>query len=149
MISKIAVVIPIYKQFSNLNSAEKISLVQCYKVLNTYDIFFVTHEGIDTKEYQNTSIKSSTLHFNRNYFNDLKSYSQLLMTMDFYKSFSNYDFILITQLDVFVFSDMLERFCKLNYDYIGAPWFEGFNMATENSPIIGVGNGGFSLRKCL
>src|SRR5262249_21397293 len=31
------------------------------------------------------------------------------------------------------------------YDYIGAPWFEGWERAPIDAPIIGVGNSGFSL----
>jgi hypothetical protein len=41
----------------------------------------------------------------------------------------------------------LEFWCNKGYDYIGAPWFEDWNNATENSNFIGLGNGGFSLRK--
>jgi hypothetical protein len=33
------------------------------------------------------------------------------------------------------------------YDYIGAPWKRGWDSAEEDSPFIGVGNGGFCLRK--
>ena len=61
--------------------------------------------------------------------------------------FSAYEFVLFYQLDSFVFRDELSFWCDVNYDYIGAPWFEGFGNCTEQSPFIGVGNGGFSLRK--
>ncbi|MVM35208.1 hypothetical protein GO755_34615 [Spirosoma sp. HMF4905] len=50
-------------------------------------------------------------------------------------------------MDAFVFRDELMEWCRKGYDYIGAPWLEGWSMATPTSPFIGVGNGGFSLRK--
>ncbi len=52
--------------------------------------------------------------------------------------------MLIYHLDAFVFSDRLQEFLDMGYDYIGAPW---------PSPVICgekrlyVGNGGFSLRR--
>jgi hypothetical protein len=54
---------------------------------------------------------------------------------------------LIYQPDAFVFRDELAYWCGTGYDYIGAPWFKDWNIADGNSSFIGVGNGGFSLRK--
>jgi hypothetical protein len=46
-------------------------------------------------------------------------------------------------LDAFVFSDQLDEWCAMGYDYIGAPW-----IAKDKSfHFLGVGNGGLSLRK--
>ena len=50
-------------------------------------------------------------------------------------------------MDAFVFKDELKYWCNLGYDYIGAPWFDRYHESTMDSPIIGVGNGGFSLRR--
>jgi hypothetical protein len=61
--------------------------------------------------------------------------------------FSKFEFVLFYELDAFVFRDELDSWCDANYDYIGAPWFEGFANCSSQSPFIGVGNGGFSLRK--
>jgi hypothetical protein len=69
------------------------------------------------------------------------------MDVNFYRAFDGYDYILITQLDVFIFNDQFKKFASFNYDYIGAPWFENYGYATETSKLIGAGNGGFSLRK--
>ena len=76
----------------------------------------------------------------------------------------DYRYILIYQLDSFVFSDRLSYWCNFSYDYVGAPWL-GVNWHDEvrsllpfwerkgvfrkmlNVKISNVGNGGFSLRK--
>jgi hypothetical protein len=56
--------------------------------------------------------------------------------------------MLLYQLDAWVFRDELEYWCDKDYDLIGAPWFEGYGNADEDSPFIEPSaNGGFSLRR--
>jgi len=146
----VAIVIPIYKEFSDLNYEEEISLRQTYNILPAHDICFVTHKEININAYISNippGIKIKIFIFDKSYFADIAGYNRLLLGYHFYNSFQAYSHILICQLDVFVFSDMLAHFVKTDYDYIGAPWFEGFNAAQKDSKIIGAGNGGFSLRK--
>ena len=80
------------------------------------------------------------------FFKSKGAYNELMLSPFFYEAFLDFDYILIYQLDAFVFYDALEYFCSLGYDYIGAPvayhsWY-GVNKKTPR-----VGNGGFSLRK--
>ena len=77
------------------------------------------------------------------------AYNRLLKFPGLYKSFMAYDFMLIHQLDAFVFMDELHYWCERGYDSIGAPIFEGEVAATPDSPMIGQGNGGFCLRNIL
>jgi hypothetical protein len=147
---KIAIVIPIYKSFSELDHTELISLRQCYRVFHTYTFFFVSYKEIDIKAYElfgGDGLCIRPLFFDKSYFKNIDSYSRLLMSFHFYDSFKEYNYILIHQLDVFVFSDKIDHYVKLGYDYIGAPWFENYANATKSSKIIGAGNGGFSFRK--
>ena len=65
-------------------------------------------------------------------------YSQLLMTRDFWERFQG-DKILIYQEDSMLFHGEISEF--LEYDYIGAAWPIG-----QDDNLLGVGNGGFSLR---
>jgi len=133
--------IPIYKM--TLNELEKISLQQVVRILGRYPITFIVPESLLFNYGQEFS-KFKVERFPDKYFQNTSSYSQLLLTKEFYERFYEYEFLLIYQLDAFVFSDRLEEFCQLNFDYIGAPvpkccWppdMEGY-----------VGNGGFSLRK--
>jgi hypothetical protein len=147
---KTAVVLPLYKPFSSLDIIEKISLRQLYNVMHPYDIYFVTHSDIDIEAYKMTHGKQGRIrrvNFHKSYFENIEGYNRLLLSFHFYNTFKAYKYILVTQLDVFIFSDQLSHFTRLGYDYIGAPWFEGYGLATIESKIIGVGNGGFSLRK--
>jgi hypothetical protein len=86
----------------------------------------------------------------------------------FYKSFTDYQYILIHQLDAFVFEDQLKLWISKDYDYIGAPWIkravydlpiikqlmslesllkETLNLPDRQKLFNKVGNGGLSLRK--
>jgi hypothetical protein len=69
------------------------------------------------------------------------------MSKQFYRRFLNYKYILIYQLDAFVFRDELEYWCSLDFDYIGAPWFDDITLSLSEQKLYGVGNGGLSLRK--
>lgn len=144
------VVIPIYQ--SRLSKNEQCSLLQCFKILGKYPIKFVCPNDLNIEFYEkllnNKKYEFSFERFDDKHFENLNLYSHLLLNKDFYKRFINYEFMLVYQLDAWVFKDELEYWCNQNYDYIGAPWFEDYGKADENSPMLPfVGNGGFSLRK--
>ena len=148
MSSATKIVIPVYKQFSELNWYEQISFAQTIKIFAQDKFVFVTHAAIKVEDYVvGLQINYAVHNFSAHYFKDIAGYNQLLMAREFYESFSDSKFILICQLDVFVFSNKLPYFEALDYDYIGAPWFEHFGAADVDNKILGVGNGGFSLRK--
>lgn len=135
---KIGIVIPVYQEIKDNN--ELMALHQATKVLSKYPIIFVT---------PNLSITLpdgyEVRRFDPIYFKSTESYSRLLMTTEFYMEFSDFEYILIYQLDAFVFSDRLMEFCDLNYDYIGAPW--DYSAPLTRKMGVRVGNGGLSLRK--
>lgn len=144
----VAVVIPLYKE--KLDDNESISLNQCIKVLGNHPIKTIAPISLNTKFYSTFFAKLENYaaeQFQNKYFENIQGYNNLLLSSEFYKRFLNYKYVLIYQLDAYVFRDELRKWCKANYDYIGAPWFENYNRADERSPFIGVGNGGFSLRK--
>ena len=134
---QVVIVIPIYKE--NLKLSEKTALEQAYKVLGGYDICFMAPERMkgllesrgERAEYWPDDCFLST-----------RTYSHLLLTDEFYSRFASYEYMLLYQLDAFVFSDKLREFCSLGFDYIGAPMphWTGWKHTK-------VGNGGFSLRK--
>ncbi len=137
-----AVVIPIYKE--RLNELEKISLAQVQKILGKYQIIFVAPEGL--KCYYLTA-GCKIYYFPPQFFQSVGTYNEFMKHPLFYKAFLAYEYILIYQLDAFVFSDMLEYFCSLGYDYIGAAWYPLRKINLNGRQYkLSVGNGGFSLR---
>lgn len=153
------VVIPIYK--TQLSSYEQISLQQGIKILSSYCINFIAPTTLDTSWYEKYDIDIKR--FPDTFFLGVSGYNKLMMSQLFYESFVQYDYLLIYQLDGFVFEDNLKYFINLNYDYIGAPWINGQYIYKYNfkgmhklkkillylncADIVYVGNGGVSLRR--
>lgn len=142
---KVAIVIPTHK--SNLKTDDLVSLRHLKKHLGKYDRFFVVPEGTNEKNFKQKNVKF--IKFPEKYFKSWRGYNELLLQEDFYRQFTDYEYILIHQLDVLVFSDQLLYWSKQNFDYIAPPWFRpiiGIFSHKKGSPPSG-GNGGFSLRR--
>jgi len=168
---QVAIVIPFYK--NGLSALEAISLTQCVKTLSDYPIFVIKPASLElsaiTDEFRSLEIIS----FEDFYFEGVEGYNRLMLSPDFYQKFLAFEFILIHQLDAFVFRDELPKWCASGYDYIGAPWLKRladpdmikalktrlvtryhiFRNTFENGLPSDrqfdnkVGNGGFSLRR--
>ena len=151
MIDKLVnIVIPVYK--STPDKYELVSLMQSIKILSSYDFSVVCPENLDTEYYENlfitNNINYSVQRFDDKYFKDLNGYSSLMLNIHFYERYKDYKYILIYQLDAYVFRDELKYWCNLEYDYIGSPWPEGFPfLSGDNLVFSNVGNGGLSLRR--
>ncbi|TKC55816.1 hypothetical protein FBD94_24535 [Pedobacter hiemivivus] len=106
--------------------------------------------------------------FSKHYFESIKGYNQLMLSFDFYNRFSDFEYLLIHQSDVYLFKDELSYWCSQSYDYIGAPWYRPAKL--NKGPLYSwlfrnlwqpllvkkrkngwlynkVGNGGLSLRR--
>lgn len=144
MYHEVGVVIPYYH--CDLKETEKISLEQCMKILRKYPIIFVVPDDMNETDYP--AIPNVLFEVvPKEWLLSVVSYNQMMLRKEFYERFEEYKYILIYQLDAFVFSDRLMEMCQYGYDYIGAPWLEGFYYyVTAKRCIWRVGNGGFSLR---
>lgn len=134
----VAVAVPYYKRI--LSPDEEISFKHLRHFLGEYAIYLIAPQGlkIDCPGFR---IKR----FDDKFFRDAPSFSKFMLLSQFYESFSEYEYMLVYQLDALVFSDQLRPWCEMDFDYIGAPW-----LKFKNEPRQGfsrVGNGGFSLRK--
>jgi len=173
MAYKTAVIIPIYKP--EMDECEIISFIQVIKVLKDHDIIMVCPNELNLQEYKKLAVKYnkniSFQHFDNLFFEGINGYNKLMLSLSFYERFLHYDYILIYQLDCFVFKNELDIWTQKNYDYIGAPWLHNdrrtwwtfvnkirytlkalYRRYTNKTNTISigyykVGNGGFSLRK--
>lgn len=168
----VAITVPCYK--NTLKASEWASLKACIDKLGCYDIFIVAPLNLDLTNVINNSGSTQCLkteRFANENFLSLNAYNKFVLSEEFYSRFSNYDYVLIYQLDAYVFKDELEQWLNKGYDYIGAPWLskkyitsKGRNLlcrlATLFYCLCGkrrkyrkykcyglVGNGGLSLRK--
>lgn len=143
---KCVVLIPIYKDV--LSTDEKASLCQCFHVLKKYDKIFCCPKSLDITEYENlVGCSIQTFRCEDSYFMGIESYNKLMMSPFVYNAFACYDYMLIYQLDAWVFSDKLEEWCNKGYDYIGAPWFGEWKTHEDGEEMTDCGNGGLSLRR--
>ena len=138
----VAVVVPVYK--AQLSREEQISLQQLQRVLGDYPKIFFAPEGLDF-DYGELMQGFRIERFPAVYFSGFLGYSLLMLSVGFYQRFLAYDYILVYQLDAFVFHDALPQFCAMGYDYIGAPVYRC--APCWHAAGVQVGNGDFSLRR--
>ena len=143
------IIIPIYKSTPDPN--EKMSFNQCINILNKHRICIVSHNDLNLSYYTDLLISTSTdftvEYFDRSFFENLAGYNKLMLSFEFYQSCKEYDYMLIYQLDAWVFRDEFDYWCEKGYDYIGAPWFENHGSIEDGNKHWMAGNGGFSLRR--
>lgn len=134
---KCVIIVPCYKAYESHTRDEMQSNDQLIRVLGKHDICYIAPEGLELPN--GTRVE----YFSKDFFNDRMSYGRLMNDPNFYRRFSNYEYMLIYQLDCWVFRDELDEWCNKGYDYIGAPFF----VRWFSDRGLFVGNGGFSLRK--
>ncbi|MET3977581.1 hypothetical protein ABIB62_000147 [Mucilaginibacter sp. UYP25] len=167
---KVAILIPFYKD--SITEYEILALKQSQKILGDFPIIAIKPNWLqltdEVKEYLTDIIS-----FDDQFFANVPGYNALMTDSAFYKTFLNYEYILIYQLDAFVFKNTLNYWCSRGYDYVGAPWmnyhdypdviktaksnlkkwfYTRFNILKDGLPSPlqfenRVGNGGFSLRR--
>jgi len=151
----IAIVIPVYDERICENDA--VSLGTFKKHFSRHDVIFACPEGMDVSAYFQYFPRAVCRRFAMCHFRSVRAYSKLLEQQFFYSSFLDYEYILICQLDCFVFKDELDYWCQKGFSYIGAPWADcnfigGWKRSLfrflpfKEFVFPSVGNGGFSLR---
>lgn len=171
----VCVIIPIYQE--KLSKTEEISLAQGIRVLGHHPVIAIKPKSLNINYLQQQYSQIQFESFDDSFFKSTLSYNKLMLSEEFYSRFLKYEYMLIYQLDAFVFRDELNYWCQQGYDYIGAPWrieidFDSkikefiwnakkkialwFDLKEELYGKYGpkeiiikrtVGNGGFSLRK--
>ena len=165
-IREVAVVVPIYRDY--LSDEEQISLQSIVEVLGSYPLVWVKPASLRLERVGKMFPQLKEENFDDAFFTDIHAYNTLMLSPEFYERFTAYRYILIAQLDTYIFPDQLQAWCARGYDYVGAPWIvrdiyrhplmrlcsaikKRYCEATgkPNSQVTGnkVGNGGLSLRK--
>lgn len=162
----VAVVIPMYR--TALDEYELLSFRNTCKVLRNYPIIIAHPEGLQLNKVAESYPQVQFKAFDPSFFKGIMGYNRLMLSSVFYDAFRSYQYILICQLDAYIFRDELTEWCQKGYDYIGAPWLK---RRVYNLPFIKqwmwvvrnwqhalgkrskqdlydrIGNGGLSLRK--
>lgn len=163
---RLTIAVPVYRPF--LDEQERVSLDSTFRVLGHHHLVMVKPEGLDTSDLDRRYPFAGVETFDPAYFTSIQGYNRLLLSTGFYERFLASEYLLICQLDVFVFRDDLAAWVDRGYDYVGAPWFSKTAVSAvihrvkmhASKLFLGVkdkvyryetrnrvGNGGFSLRK--
>jgi len=163
---RLTIAVPVYR--AALDAHEQVSLDSTFRQLGGHRLVMVKPEGLDTSALERRYPFAGAETFAPEHFRSIRGYNRLLLSTGFYQRFQASEYLLICQLDVFVFHDDLAAWVARGYDYVGAPWLSGSAASlglhwltwqvarrlpggrdrihpyeTRNQ----VGNGGFTLRR--
>ena len=133
-----------------LSRAEMLALRVCVSRTQPYSIRIIHKRSIDMTVFldrcrlsQSELERIEVIPIDDHWLASVATYNQMLLQSWFYRLFANWTHLLIFQLDAWILRDDLAAWLAKNYSYIGAPWTGHLGSDT---PDVGVGNGGLSLR---
>jgi len=94
-----------------------------------------------TSEYTKHHASIILMPVSKNWLKSVEAYNKMKCSVEFYRLFSQYNFMMTYELDSYIFNNNWEEAHVFKYDYIGAPWFYKENLNEAR-----VGNSGFSIR---
>jgi len=141
------VVILVIAHKPTLEWYEAIGLEQCFKILARHPIRLVCPSGLDISAYRRIEPTLEVDFIPSHWLASYRASNRVKILPFLYRRYAGFEYILFHELDAFVFRDELLNWCEQGWDYIGAPWFEGYNTARPDATPVGVGNGGLSLRR--
>jgi len=116
----VCVVIPVFR--IPLTRTEQVAFDRCGAVLQRHPMILLVPESLDLRGLLQRHPNMRAESFPDQCFKSPYFYNRLMLSDAFYERFAAYDYILLHQLDAFVFSDQLMEWCRCGYDYVGAPW---------------------------
>lgn len=150
------VVVPVYRELHE--PLEIVSFLRLRQFISN-DVFIVAPDGLSLESYRSLWPSIQDVRFPSCFFESIQGYNSLMLSSLFYEKFArDFEWMLIHQLDAFLFNSNLQDFCSMPYDYYGAPWIPAqFIHPHFTSPLllklfgrrVAVGNGGLSLRKIV
>ena len=141
------VIVLVISHKASLDPFEEISLKQCQRVLGGHPIRLVCPAGLDLAAYRRIVPELQADFIPPHWLASYQAFNRLKILPYLYRRYRDFEFVLFYELDAFVFRDELLDWCAQDWDLIGAPWFEKYDLAQENAKPAGTGNGGFSLRR--
>lgn len=140
----LCVIIPVHKPELTLD--ERISLGACKKWLTKFSCFLVYPAGMDISAYQLIHDGLLPHPIDPVWLSSVERYNKLKLSLNFYNMFRRFEYMLTYELDAFIFHADFDSVNAFAFDFIGAPFFEGYWAAKSESPFIQGCNSGFSIR---
>lgn len=148
---------PVYRTKMNKKELQRLRITLRHNTRWKHGFF--GPESMDYSEISREFPESAVFKFPDKYFSSTKSYSDLLLEVEYYQTFQAYNSILITQLDSVVVNE-IPNYLISDYDYVGAAWEKPFWIFSLNRRLVLtnrwifrgisrkviIGNGGLSIR---
>ncbi|MEJ7663696.1 MAG: DUF5672 family protein [Hymenobacter sp.] len=151
MDTQTCIVIPVYKPFNKLDNNEQVAWKQSIRVLGNRPFYLACPSTLAIADYiaaaSAQGVNCQAMVFDPTYFASIDGYNRLMLSRQFFQRFTRHEYMLLYQLDAFVFRDELSQWSARGYSYVGAPWFEGYVPIDDSTGLWAVGNGGFALRR--
>lgn len=120
---EVKVVIPVYR--ADLSDMDMLSLDNTVHKLHAYPIVLLAPEGLDLQRLHKRYPQLECVRVSDEWIgsrNGIEGYNRMMLSREFYALFDACEYILICQLDAWIFRDELHAWCMRGYDYIAAPW---------------------------
>lgn len=153
----------------DMNLKERCAFRQGVRILGKHPFVVVHPQSYSVAYLMQEYAGIRSLALPDEHFESVGAYNKMMLSPWFYALFTDYEYMLIYQIDAYVFSDQLDYWASMEYDYIGAPWMlndkpyerligQWVMRVLQRRPIRNnhlhsahlfhqVGNGGFSLRR--
>ena len=141
---KLCVIIPAHK--SRLTVQEQISLQACSHQLKGHDCFLLYGAATSPQAYLDIFPQLILQPVPDTWLSSVQHYNNMKVNPAFYDLFSHYEFMLTYELDAYIFHNDIDACHGFEYDFIGAPIFEGYLQAKPEAPFRRALNSGFSMR---
>ena len=119
---KVIIAIPIYR---DLHEEEIVALDNNLEILRNYPTVLVKPRGLNTNALREKYPQVGEIEVSNQWLgtiNGIMGYNEMMTSPDFYSLFSDYEYLLICQTDVWIFRDDLMKWIDMDFDLVGAPW---------------------------
>lgn len=119
---KVIIAIPIYR---DLREEEIVALDNNLEILRNYPTVLIKPTGLNTNALKERYPQVGEIEVSNQWLgtiNGIMGYNEMMTSPDFYSLFSDYEYLLICQTDVWIFRDDLMKWIDMGIDLVGAPW---------------------------
>jgi hypothetical protein len=143
-ISDLIVVVPAYCEV--LKDWERFAFLNNIRRLGKHTFALVVPQSMDCSQYVELAPSIEIVRFPDDNFRSADSYSLLCLSDHFYAAFSAYRYLLICQLDAYIFSSEINHWISLDIDFVGGAVSKSDPQQNQFIRWINSLNGGLSLR---
>ena len=142
---RVVVIVPMFRAALRPYERQSIESLRTH-LLGNYDVTIVTQQSALSEIRESPLCNGIRTELFSARFATYQGFNRLMLSHEFFLRFMDYSHMLIFQTDCLALHGDVSHWIDADIDYVGAPWVEK-DPASGGLKILGVGNGGLSLRK--